>query len=346
MIDRIRWLVRDSSPLAGQARRWLRVILLAMLFVILFQIIPLDQFASALLHAHPGPLLIGLSLGIPATLLTAAELMFLVRMQGIQMGLFQVFAINLSIKFYTLVTPGSMIGSGIRWMKISAPQGMPVESLAALAFFRLLEIFLTLAFGIAFFVLSDHQARQAIAWLVLLLVFSIAGWLAVMRVSTRIVRWLGGRMDAECSGELRRKISRYLGRFIAAMATYADSSFRQLSIAMLAGIASQLVSISSALYLARAMDIELTFLQMGWVNAGVLLATQLPFGLAGGLGLREATLVALLPTQGIDAASALAFSLLQFLRWVMLGIIGGLWEASALLRSRGGTVSQEKEKPN
>lgn len=341
MIDKIRWLATDTSRPARQARRWLKIGLLALLFLLLFQIIPLGQFTAILLSARPGPLAIGLLLGVPATILTAAQLTVLVRMQGIHLGLWQILGINLAIKFYTLVTPGSIIGSGIRWMKISNPQGMPAESLAALAFFRLMEAFLTICFGLAFFLVTGGGAPQAVAWLAGLLVLLVAAWVAITRVSAATVRWLSSRLDHGGREDRGGRMYQHLGRFISAMATYANSSPERLALAMLAGVASQLISILSALYLAKAVGIHLTFLQMGWVNAAVLLATQLPFGLAGGLGLREATLVALLPTQGVDAASALALSLLQFLRWVMLASIGGGWEASGLIRGRSAAVSKD-----
>lgn len=334
MIEAIRWLLTEDGPLARRLRRLTKVGLLVILFFALFLTIPFQDFASTLFSAHPLELTLGLLLGIPASFLTAVELTILVRMQGIQLRLFEIFSINLATKFYSLVTPGSIIGSGIRWLKISRPQGMPAESLAALAFFRLLETFLSLAFGLAFFFLSGREKGQSIHWLSGLLFLALLLWIAMTRIGPRISRWILGNIDPEELGPLSAKLFGYLDRFITAIVVYADASSGGIALALLAGVASQLLSILSALFLAASVGVELTFLQMGWVNAVVLLATQFPIALAGGLGLREATLVALLPTLGVSAASALAFSLLQFLRWVFLATLGGLWEAFSALRAR------------
>jgi uncharacterized protein (TIRG00374 family) len=341
MIDRLRWLISDGDEAARQARVWLKIGLLGLLFIALFQIIPVDQFVATLLSARFGPLAGGLLLGLPASLLTSVQLTLLVRMQGIRLGLPQIFGINLATKFYTLVTPGSIIGSGIRWMKISSPQTMPVESLAALAFFRLMEFFLTVALGTGFFLLGGQGTPRGTSWLIALLLFLILGWAAATKLSTGVIRWLNERTSPEEYSSLAGRMMQHSSRFITALATYAEVSPGELALAVLAGVASQLLSIYSALCLAKSVGIDMTFLQMGWVNAAVLLATQLPFGLAGGLGLREATLVALLPTQGIPAPSALALSLLQFLRWVLLAAIGGGWEAAAALRKRSASARED-----
>jgi uncharacterized protein (TIRG00374 family) len=255
-------------------------------------------------------------------------------MQGILLGVSEIFSINLATKFYSLVTPGSIIGSGIRWLKISQPHGMPAEALAALAFFRLLETFLSLAFGFAFFFLSGRDGGEAIPWLGALLLLTLLLWIAITRVGPKISRWFLSKVNTEELGPLTSKLFAYIDRFIRAIFVYAHTSSGDLSLALLAGVVSQLVSITSALFLARSVGVDLTFLQMGWVNAAVLLATQFPIALAGGLGLREATLVTLLPTLGVSASSALAFSLLQFLRWIFLAMLGGVWEAISALRAR------------
>ncbi len=73
---------------------------------------------------------------------------------------------------------------------------------------------------------------------------------------------------------------------------------------------------------------------MGWIQAVILFATQLPFTVAGGLGVREVTLVAILSSFGVSADQALALSFLIFFRGIILGLIGGLIEAIDTLRGK------------
>jgi len=76
------------------------------------------------------------------------------------------------------------------------------------------------------------------------------------------------------------------------------------------------------------------FLEMGWIQAVVSLASQLPFTIGEGLGVREVTLVAVLSLFGINAAHALAFSFLIFIRNILIALMGGILEAIEALRAR------------
>jgi hypothetical protein len=58
----------------------------------------------------------------------------------------------------------------------------------------------------------------------------------------------------------------------------------------------------------------------------VQLAAQLPISIAG-LGVREGTLVGVLPLYGVNPSAAVAFSFLLLARTIVLGIGGGLLEA-------------------
>jgi uncharacterized membrane protein YbhN (UPF0104 family) len=68
-------------------------------------------------------------------------------------------------------------------------------------------------------------------------------------------------------------------------------------------------------------------LDIGWIEAILSLATQLPFAVAGGLGIREVTLVAILSTFDVSAELALAFSFLLLVRGLLLSLVGGAAEA-------------------
>ena len=93
-----------------------------------------------------------------------------------------------------------------------------------------------------------------------------------------------------------------------------------------------MIGILSNVLLAKSVGIDLTYTQMGWVYSVVILASQLPFAFAGGLGIREVTLIALLSTFGIGADLALAFSLLLFVRGIFLSLVGGLLEVLQAMR--------------
>ena len=66
----------------------------------------------------------------------------------------------------------------------------------------------------------------------------------------------------------------------------------------------------------------------------ILLASYLPISFAGGLGIREVSLVVLLSMFGIEAEIALAFSLLIFTRAIVLSLIGGVIEIFEVIQNR------------
>jgi hypothetical protein len=102
---------------------------------------------------------------------------------------------------------------------------------------------------------------------------------------------------------------------------------------MSAGILAILVGIASGVYLARAIGIDLGFLELGWILSIISLATQFTFSIMEGLGVREVTLVAVLSLFNISAEQALAFSFLIFSRGVVISLLGGLIEAFDAIRN-------------
>ena len=333
-IEWARWFLQSPAPAAQRARRVAKAAIIIVLFAVLFWIVPIQDVLAALVNAEPVHLLIGLLLALPVSYLTAVELAILVRKQGIEHGVGKVFIINMAVKFYTLVTPGTIVGSGVRWYRLAQPGDKAAEALAAIAFFRLLETFMSIVFGLAFWLLSGQGTVASLGWLLALFLVSLVFWLIATRLSSKITDWfkaLAGRAPKHpfWQGMLRR-----VERFLTALAAYTSLSAWDLFLTFCAGLGSLLVNVWSSVYLARSVGIELNFLQMGGISSLILLASQLPFAVAGGLGIREASLVAILPAYGASVERALAFSFLLFIRGVVLSLFGGVMEAYDTIQAR------------
>ena len=333
-IDRLRWFFVGTELKAQRARRLVKIVILLALFIGLFWIVPVESVVRALWTASPLYLLIGFILAIFSWSLTALELEPLVRKQGIKRNFLQILQINLSVKFYLLFAPSTLVGSGVRWYRLSQPEGKVAESLAALAFFRLLENFLTISIGLGFWLLSGGKGLQvSLEWIAILILGIILMWFLATRVSLPMYRWLKPHTTRLWDRPFWREILRRFEKLLVAVSVYADIPILDLLIAIAGGISSLLAGVMSAQYLARSVGVQLSFLQMGWISSIVLLATQLPFTVAGGLGVREVTLVAILPTLGVSAELALAFSFLLFIRGVVIALIGGLIEVQRAFRA-------------
>lgn len=330
----IRWFLRDDGKDAQRLRRLVKFTLLLALFVGLFWIVPIDQVFQALLEADPLQMTIGMVLGFLATVLTAVELEPLTRHQGIRHNIWSILEINLAVKFYSQFMPTTLVGSGLRWYRLAQPGDLLAESLAAMAFFRVLETFLTVTMGLGFWVIAGQEHMQAnLTWLALIVAAIIAGWVLVTRKSIPMYHWFKAHSRGWLDRPLWKPIDRKVLKYLEAISAYASIPARDLVLAVFAGVASVMLGVLSGLFLAHAVGIEISFLELGWIQAIILVTTQLPFAVAGGLGIREVTLVALLSGFGVSSELALAYSFLLFLRGIVTSLPGGATEAIRTLRA-------------
>jgi hypothetical protein len=255
--------------------------------------------------------------------------------QKIERSVGQILAVNLAVKFFLLFTPTTIIASGVRLYRFSNPGGKFIEALVALVYFRLFETFLTLTIGLGFLAISSQNAlRFSMAWIVLLLLGIIIFWLLVTRFSLPVYRWVKLRADRQFDKPFLNWALQKLEKLFEAALAYAHMPATGLIGTMASGILSYLAVIASTVVFARSLGINISYLEMGWVQAATSLVSQLPFTMAEGLGVREVTLVALLGVFGVSSELALALSFLVFTRSILIAILGGVIEAVHTLRER------------
>ena len=78
--------------------------------------------------------------------------------------------------------------------------------------------------------------------------------------------------------------------------------------------------------LAMALNINISFINIGWVRSVIIIFTTLPISFSG-VGLREGGFIVLLGTYGVPGEEALALAFLVFATVLFLAGIGGLIEA-------------------
>lgn len=334
LIQLIRWFVKSNSTKAKRARQATNILFLVALFIILFWIVPVEKVIPALLKADPFYICLGISLGFLTTYLTALEMTVLVHKQRISLGVNGVLAVNLAAKFYSQFAPGNIVASGVKWYRLSQPDGKPAEALAALAFFRLLEVSLNVITGLTFWILSGNDAIQInVLWPLALIVAVTVIWFTLTRYSLPAYTRFTDYSSKVIENPRWQSLLERLRKFVLAVSAYNDLKLWELFLAVFAGLCSILVGVLSNLYLAKAVGIELSLMDMGWIYAVIILLSQLPFAVAGGLGIREVSLVYLLSDFGIDPELALAFSFLLFIRGIVISLLGGVLEAFRVFRA-------------
>ncbi|MEA3441118.1 MAG: lysylphosphatidylglycerol synthase transmembrane domain-containing protein [Chloroflexota bacterium] len=332
----IREIWRGTTPTARRARRAIKILFLITLFIVLFWIVPIRDVIYALLNADPLYIFLGLILVFPVVFLGAVQLKLLIRRLGISLSVLQILGINLTIKFYMLFMPNAFVGSGLRWYKFSKPDGKTAEALAAVAFNRILDTFLVVVIGLGFWILSGDQVIQKGGiGLVIIIIGTVGFWYVLTRVSLPIYKWFTSRFMNHEEESFWYRLVKKTGQLMVAVSTYAEFSVWELLLVITIGTARNLINVVSFLLLSKSVGIELSYIDMGWIQSVVTLTALLPFSIGEGLGYREVSLVAILGTFGISADLALAFSFIIFIRSVMLGLVGGVIEAVQTLQVKG-----------
>lgn len=327
------WIGSDAAPQKKIILQTIKLIILVGLFIGLFWMIPIQNVVQVIASADLILLSIGLLLGLPMIYINSFELGILTRKHGVIIPTSKLFAINMVVKFYQLFLPGAIIGSGIRWMKIS-PKGKSIETLTAMAFYRLLDLFLVISIGVFWFATGVSQL-EINAWVIAGYFFGVVVlWLALTKGSLRIAIWLEQKPFGPSKRPAFQVTRGYLERLIKSLAVFSDLTGKELAMLVSAGILSDIVSLISYVFIARSIGIDISVANLGWMRSVFLLASLSPFTIAGGLGIREVSFVLMMSTFDIRSEAALAFSLLIFCRTLFLSIIGGIIDLVDTISSR------------
>ena len=338
LLQTIQDLWRGKTPAAKRVRRVIKILFLIALFIAFFYIVPVRDVYRALISAQPLYVGLGLILAFPVMFLGAVQLKLLIRRLGISLGVFQIWGINLSIKFYMLFMPNAFVGSGLRWYRFAQPDGKPAEALAAVGFNRILDTFLVGVIGFGFWFLSGYHTIQKGGIVLILLIFGTAAiWYIFTRVSLPLYEWFKARFIHDVQNKFLQRLINSTERLLLAVSTFADFSLWELLLVIIVGITRNLINVLSTVFLAMSVGIMLSYIDMGWIQSIVSLTALLPFSIGEGLGYREVSLVAILSTFGIGTDLALAFSFIIFIRSIMLGLVGGVVEAIQTMQIKSQT---------
>lgn len=332
------WLGKDAEPSKRRVVQALKIVILLCLFIGLFWIVPIADVFKVIKTANPILLMVGIALGLPFIYLKSVRLGLLTRKQGLLISFNRLFVVNLIVKFYLLFLPGTLIGSGIRWAKIS-PSGKSAESLAAIAFNRFIETFLVIITGIFWFVAGIGQKTIDIFVLLAFFLCIVIAWLLFIKLSIYLAKWFESKPETITEHPSWQFIWNYLKRTIKSLSIYAGLTYQELFLLICIGILAYLVGLISYIFIARSTGIDISVYNLGWTRSAILLAALAPISIAGGLGIREVSLVVMLSLYGVEAEVALAFSLLLFTRNIFLSLIGGILEFREIMITRKAKIT-------
>jgi len=329
----------NTSFFKSKSFKTFQIIILLGLLVYLGWTIPLDQVLSVIQTINPLLLAAGVLVGLMKTFIRAGRLSYLTHILGLKISVWKMFRINLGVKFYLLFLPAAMIGSGIRWVKVS-PQGKSAETLAAVAFNRLIETYFSVAAGI-FWYFIGRGIQNTEFWILLIFILGIGVfWLMFIGVTKVIASWVGSK-EAPDQKPIWKRAWLYLKRIVDSIHQYTDNRSSQWGILFGMTVFPHLVGLLSYLLVALSAGIQISFPNLAWTQSLIQLAAMTPISIAGGLGLREVSLVLVLPQYGVARETALAFSMLLLFRNLVLSLLGGGFELGELIFNPKRTAEEE-----
>jgi uncharacterized protein (TIRG00374 family) len=292
----------------------------------------MGDFRAVLGRIDPLLAAASLALVLPMAATKAAVFWVAAAVQGLVFTFRQMLAIQLSSAFYTLVVPGQLGGTVSRWYKLQKPGRQPIEAAAVMLMARLLETGIACLVGLAL-AMADPLARSLGVVPVLALVFVGIGGGGLMLVTP-----LGRRLGAALAMRLPR--NRWLEpvhRALPRLREAAERMRRMRPSVILRIVACSLLwntlGIVSIALAALAVGAEVSWITLGWLRSLLAIILLLPLGW-GGLGVREASVAAMLQPYGVEVAAAVTIGAIVSLRNILEAVLGGVVELAGLWRRR------------
>ena len=311
----------DSARRARvMAARLLRfVVALALLYYVVSEI-GLANLLDKAATAHVTDLVIAFLVFVLIQVIGAIRQQWLIDAQGIRLPLTVVLEVNLAARFYGLFLPGGSITALlIRVFKFTRDGAELAGVVTALFADRLLATVSLCAVGLAFWL----PVQASGWWLTAFIVALAAGLIPLAVLFTHSVSIVPGRLAAS----LQRLAPRWWEKISTAVHRSRISGSRILIQSLVVSIIAHLIGTLGYWLIAKSLDMPLSLVAVGWVRAGMMLATLLPVTISG-IGVREIAGLVLLSQFGIESDTSVTFSLLVFATMVVgVGLLGGLIEA-------------------
>lgn len=329
------------TPAGRRALRTAQVAVSLCLLAYVIATVPMRDVLASLASAHASWLVGAFALVGLMHLVASLQTRAILASQGMVFSLRQVAGINLITSFYGLFLPSYLAGGVIRWHHFSRPEGKRAQALAALIFSREVELVTTLGFGIVFWNLAKSAGSTLSVIATLVIALAAAVLIVLLSVSPLPHRMLRAALTRV---PLAGRHAPGILKVSACLVDFGRHGRGYLLRFLLLCIARNVVGVVAFVFFARALDIALPAVDLGWIRATLDLVLILPISVAG-LGVRDASLVAMLSHVGVASSAALAFSCLQLARTLLVAMLGGLVEgwrvyygvAPGLVSSKGGS---------
>jgi uncharacterized membrane protein YbhN (UPF0104 family) len=325
------------EPRPGEIQKasvW-RILSLAFFFILVVLtifLLPWKETWQVLRSAEINYIIFAFSLSIPILFFMSYAYKIILDGQNANISYWRLLLINMGMNFYDIVLPSTFIVSGLRWFRYSQQSLKPAQSFVSIAFYKVFNVILALILSLAFLVFSGITSLQGHVWqLIIILVFIIIIMLATPWICRQLINWLPIPPLEQQSRRSLHKAWDYIHKIIRAFAEFEQLKLKAQLIIIILGISNHLLMYACYLLMAKSVDVNLTYAQLGALRAILILAMNLPINFGIGINLRDVTLLAILTAMGIALDKAVAVSVISFGRFLFTGILGGFAEIFNIL---------------
>jgi uncharacterized protein (TIRG00374 family) len=325
-------------------KRLLRIVASIALVVGIFWFIPFQEVVESFRKVRIDLVAFAFALNLVSAYLEGVQLWILLRRAAVPTGIWNVFETKMTTRFYAQFLPSELMAASVKFYRLAEPTKQWSEVMAALVFFRVINMGVLTLLGLAFWAIEMPKGPGRWIGLVLIAMTLLLLAIHLSLSSTRVARFgkhvLATRWFAWFKGKLVNKIKDFTNKTIESYRLFHASA---LTISLFA-VARHAIGIYSFWLVARALDVDLSFLTIGWIRVVLHAIMSLPISLSG-IGVREGSLVLLLHEYGVSGADAVALAFLLFVINLAQNSLGGIFELKNMIRPKAGDDAAARSGP-
>jgi hypothetical protein len=304
------------------ALKLIRLVVSVGLIAFLITKLDLGETADHLRHAALVPIVLAAIIDFGMIAVNSLRWRVLLAAKGVRVKQADLLYYYLVGNFFSAFLPTSVGGDVVRVVGLGGGSERRADVLASVVVERLLGFFVLLPLGLA---ALPFVGRDLLEWNLVVTVWIVAG-IVFVGAYVILLRPVARRLSRVLSPILRL-LQRFKARERLEKAYEAVVSYRNCRGALYHGLALSLVSrllwISGCLLIARAFSLEIDFPTLLLIVPIVELARMIPISISG-LGVREATFVAMLRQFGVEDSLGFAYSVVVYAVFALFALVGGV----------------------
>lgn len=274
-------------------------------------------------------------IGIATCWVRAARLRLLLKAQDCDVSTGKIFGASTITALYSLVLPG-MVSVGIKWYILRSATGKAVQVLSAMVYNQAGEIFVRIVLSLILVALTNPVGLWWVPGVCLGgAAVTIAGLVLLLHPATSVILT---RVSDGLFKSFPKLIRDAVAKTVKTSQVFAACSWAFHGRIAAINIFSTLLSALLYWCVGQAAGISVPLTAFIWQASVVFVLGRLPISVAN-LGVREFTLIGLLSLYGVDAATAVFFSLLVFSNALVTAALGLVYQ---LLGALNGVSSSKR----